>query len=148
MLALLPLIQKLLLDHISRRNDGLGFSLNFCGLGLMALSFILLGITMIFLLLALQAYAEELYGAPLSWLVTAAGTFILASAALLAGHISKRKKGLIHRIKNEVEQDLSPISQFAEDLAGPIKEHPLASVALAALAGLLAGDKLGDKGTD
>ncbi len=148
MLAFLPLIQKLLLDHISRRNDGLGFSLNFCGLGLMALSFILLGITTLFLLFALQTYAADIYGEPLSWLITAAATCLLACAAFLAGHISKKKRGFFHRIKNEVEQDLTPISRFAEDLAGPIKDHPLASVALAALAGLLAGDKLGGKGTD
>ncbi len=148
MLAYLPLIQKILLGYMSQRSSGHSFVFNFRGLALLAFSGILGFLVLIFLLLALQSYTAAIYGVPESWLITAAVTVILALVAFLAGSSSRKKNGLVHRVKEEVEEHLSPLSNIVEELAAPVKEHPLAAVVLAGLVGLLAGDKLGDKSDD
>lgn len=148
MLAYLPLIQKILLGYMSQRSSGHSFIFNFRGLALLAFSGILGFMVLIFLLLALQTYTADLYGVPQSWALTAAATFILAFFVYLAGNFSRKKNGLVHRVKEEVEEHLTPLASIIDDLATPVKEHPVASVALAALVGLLAGDKFGDKSGD
>lgn len=148
MLAYLPLIQKLLLGYMSQRSSGHSFIFNFRGLAFLAFSGILGFLVLIFLMLALQTYTAEVYGVWQSWLLTAAATFILAFIVYLFGSTSKKKNGLVHRVKEEAQEHLSPLANIIDEIATPVKEHPVAAVALAALVGLLAGDKFGDKGTD
>lgn len=141
MLALLPLIQKLILDYMTKKTHE-GFSFNFQAMGLFAAAGVLGLITFIFLLFALQTYAAEIYGEPVSWLVTAALTAVIALVIYLFASYSKRKKAIIHRMKEEMEDRLTPVAQIIQQFAEPVKDHPIAAVALAALAGLMAGDKL------
>lgn len=148
MLALLPLIQKLILDYMTKKTHD-GFSFNFQAIGLSLVSGVLGFVVFIFLLLALQTYIAEIHGEPKAWLLTAAVTFILACITYLFALRSKRKKALIHKVREEVEDRLTPVAQIIEQLTEPVKDHPLAAVALALMAGLMAGDKLhGNDGTD
>ena len=145
MLQYLPLVQKLLLDHITRDDKRHKFAFNFTGLVLMLLSGIMAFIVIIFLFLSLESYLESLYGEPLAWLLTAAAVFVLTCILQIAASISKRRKGLIRKIKEEIREEVSPLSEFIEDVSAPIKDHPLMSVLIAVTAGLLAGDKINDK---
>lgn len=145
MLQYLPLVQKLLLDHITRDEKRHKFAFNFTGLVLMLLSGIIAFLIVIFLFLALESYLEISYGEPLAWLLTAAAAFIVTSILYLCACYSKRRNGLIRKIKEEIREEVSPLSEFIEDVSAPIKDHPLMSVLIAVTAGLLAGDKINDK---
>lgn len=148
MLALLPLIQKLILEYMTKKTHA-GFSLNFTALGLMAVTGILGLVTVLFILLALQAYLAEFYGVPAAWLLTAAATFVITCIVYLIASYSQRKRAIVQKVKEEVEDRLTPMAQIIEQLAEPVKDHPLAAVLLAGLAGVMAGEKLhSDKGTD
>ena len=147
MLAYLPLIQKLLVGYMTRKTHE-GFSFNFQAMALMAFAGLLAFLTFLFLLLALQAYTADIYGAPASWLITASVSCLIGVAIYLCAERSKKEKAFVHKVKEEVEDNLSPFNQILEELAEPIKEHPVAAVVLAALAGVLAGDKLNGDGTD
>lgn len=146
MLAYLPLIQKLLVGYMTKKTHD-GFSFNFQGLGLMALSAVLGFLTFLFLLMALQSYTADIYGVPVSWLITAASTCFLGLIAYLCAAQSKKKKAFIHQMKEDMQDQLTPFTQIMDELAEPIKDHPIAAVVLAALAGVLAGDKLNGQGT-
>ena len=145
MIQYLPLVQKLLLDHITRDDKRHKFSFNFTGLVLMLLSGIMMFIVTIFLFLALESYLENFYGEPKAWLLTAAAAFILTCILYVLASFSKRRNGLIRKIKEEIREEVSPLSEFIEDISAPIKDHPLMSILIAITAGLLAGDKINDK---
>ena len=147
-MAYLPLIQKLILDYMTKKSLGSHFSFNFKGLGLTALSLILSFIAVIFLLLALQTWVSSLYGVPVAWLITAAVTFLVAAIVHLMAASSRKKHGLINHVKEEVHDTITPLAGIIEELAAPIKDHPLAAVILAGLAGVMAGEKLNIHGTD
>ncbi len=147
MLAYLPLIQKLIVDYMTKKTHE-GFSFNFQALGLMALSGLVGFIACIFLLLALQSYIVQFYPEYLSWLIVAGTALILTVAIYLMADRSIKKKAFVHRVREEVSEHMTPLNKILDDLAEPIKEHPVAAVVLAALAGVLAGDKLNGDGTD
>lgn len=153
MLALLPLIQKLILDYMTKKTHD-GFSFNFQAMGLFTAAGILLLLVFLFLLFAMQTYTAQIYGEPVSWLITAGTTLLVTGIVYLCACYSKRKKGLMHKVKEEVEDRLTPVAQIIEQLAEPVKDHPIAAVILAGLAGVMAGEKLHspdktqDKGTE
>lgn len=138
---MLPLIQKLILDYMTKKTHE-GFSFNFQAMGLFAAAGVFGLVTFIFLLFALQTYTAEIYGEPVSWLITAAITAVISLVIYLFACYSKRRKAIIHRMKEQMEDRLTPVAQIIEQIAEPVKDHPIAAVALAALAGLMAGDKL------
>jgi hypothetical protein len=148
MFAYLPLIQKILLEYMSKRSMGSSFSFNFKGLGLTALSLIMGLIAFIFLLLALQTYASALYGVPMAWLITAGVTLLLAIIIHCIASISRKRHGLINHVKEEVQDTISPLYGIIEELAAPIKDHPVAAVILAGLAGVVAAEKMNTHGTE
>ncbi|PZP55598.1 MAG: hypothetical protein DI586_06330 [Micavibrio aeruginosavorus] len=147
MLAYLPLIQKLIVDYMTKKTHE-GFSFNFHALGLMALSGLIGFIACIFFLLALQAFAVEFFPAYISWLIVAATALLISLTIYFIAERSKKKKAFVHKVKQEVSDHLTPFNKIMEELSEPIKEHPVAAVVLAALAGVLAGDKLNSDGTD
>ncbi len=148
MLAYLPLIQQILLEFMTKKAGGHGFTFNLTGMGLLALSAILALMVLIFLLLALQTYTAPIYGVPQSWLITSAVTFLMGVIVYVASCFSRHKKGLITKVKEEVEDRLTPVAQIVEELAAPVKDHPLVAVLLAGLAGMMAAEKLNNRGTD
>lgn len=145
MLQYLPLVQKLLLDHITRDNKRDKFAFNFTGLVLMLLSGIMALLLVIFLFLSLKTYLQIGYGEPLAWLLTSAVAFITTALLYLSACLSKRRNGLIRKFREEIREEVSPLTEFIEDVSAPIKDHPLMSVLIAVTAGLLAGDKINDK---
>lgn len=147
MLAYLPLIQKLIVDYMTKKTHE-GFSFNFQALGLMAFSGLIAFVACIFLLIALQAYAVQFFPSYVAWLIVAGTALSVSGIIYLVADHSKKKKAFVHKVKEEVSDHLSPVAKILEELAEPIKEHPVAAVVLAALAGVLAGDKLNSDGTD
>ena len=144
MLAYLPLIQKILLGYMTKKTHEFGFSLNYSGIFLMMLAALMGFLAFLFFLIGARAYLETLYGVPASWLLVSAGILILTGVIYFSACYSKKKNGLINRIQEDVKEDLSPMAQVIESRAEPIKDHPIASVVLAALAGVLAGDKINE----
>lgn len=141
MLAFLPLIQKLILEYMIKKTHA-GFSFNFQAVGLFAAAGILMMLMFLFMLFALQSFTAEMYGEPASWLLTAAVTFLLVCLLYGAACYSKRKKAIMHTVKDEVEDKFGPYVHIIEQIIEPVKDHPLAAIVLAGLAGVMAGDKL------
>lgn len=145
MWALLPVAQHLLLETISRKSRQ-DFHINMTGIGLMIFSALaaLFGVT--FLFLALQSYLAEIYGESLSWLITAAVSFVLMALTHVVGKFLKHRDGLLKKVKQEIKLNPpSPFKEIMDDMVTSIKDHPMAAIALAGVAGLMAGEKISDR---
>lgn len=113
------------------------------GLGLMSLTLLLAGAAVIFFLYATYIWLSQNF--PPSTAAYYAGGITLAAAALtsLAGYgLSQYRQYRIRQIKREVRETVQEaLTIVTDELEDPVKDNPKTSVALAAFAGYVAGDR-------
>ncbi len=146
----IPLMKQLVLDGLMSapvprlpRISMTGIVLIMCGalLGIMSL---------VTLFIAEYLYLITLYSAPLAALGVACTVLSLALLVSAAGMISmssKRRRPARHMMAAQPQPDIAKtvsalIDSIAEELEEPIRENPKTAVAIAGLAGFLAGDQV------
>jgi len=145
-IAYLPLIQQLVADNLTRKRHDEGKApLNVKGIGLIAVSFLLAIPGIIFALLSLQTWLATIYDTSLSWLITSAVCLVASCFVALCGNLMQaaddERKAIAPATRTGSDkQPDSIIKGLIDDLAVPVREHPLASVLVAGLAGLMAGE--------
>lgn len=145
MLAYLPLIQQLLTMNLGRKDKVSGVSLKLAGLAYLVMALCTAFVAIIFLLIALQSYLaialDSPYAESLAWAVCGAVVAIgAATLALFANMAHKKNNGLVSLTMRHSEENA--VTTISSEVYDQIKEHPLASVVLASLAGVIAGEKL------
>ena len=97
-----------------------------------------------FLALALYEYLEGLYAPYIAALISSALIFVIALAALaLKAVLHREKTSSPQSAQDEFSQNIHVlIKDICEELEVPVRENPKTSVAIAALAGLLAARRI------
>jgi uncharacterized membrane protein YbhN (UPF0104 family) len=113
-------------------------------LALLVFSFLCAGLGILFLALALYQYIESLYAPDIAALISSTIVFAAAILAVLLSEFLVSKKGPVNK---SAEEELSEnihvlITEVFNELEDPIRENPKISVAVAALAGMLASRHL------
>lgn len=146
---LVPVVAQMVIEGITKGSRPILPHLNITGLilsGLAVLTIILAGVfALMSLFIYLQAYVDAVNAA----LMIAAGLAVVSGLLALAGKGSIKRYGYVtyHRAASRS----SPVSDLAQtvkdlidgvttELEEPIRENPKTAIALASLAGYLAGD--------
>jgi len=97
-----------------------------------------------FLVAAMYYWLKNNYAPDVAALIAAASIFAVALlSAGIAGLIVIERRSRMARIKEEVKKNLAAVFETLDDELGkPVRDNPGASVALAALAGFVAADRL------
>lgn len=137
-----PVIMQLLMNGLNRPSKPLLPTKEGVALGVLAA--FLGGTGLVYMLIAFHAVMIDTYSPAVSALATGALAFLLAGFSAAAGcHLHTYRKAKA-RMTHENNKDtlLAAIEAATAGLEEPIASHPRTSVALATLAGFMAGDRL------
>lgn len=143
--ALLPILEHTLLNALVSKEAPLMRKSKF-GLGLYAVSGLLLLTCVAFLIAAGHSWLSLNFSAPVALALTAAGTALIAVLSAIAAHfiIKSKQKVETPAIQTEdVSRLVMELGEVAgEELMEQIKENPKTAMLLAGAAGFLAAEKL------
>jgi hypothetical protein len=114
-------------------------------IALLVFALLCAGAGVLFLALALYQYLASLFPLPaVAALVSAASVFVIAALALLLRKFVSIEKAPNHKtVHDEVSENIhAMMASLRSELEEPIRENPKTSMAVAALAGILAARRI------
>ncbi len=142
---LLPIVKEAVVSgliaqatHRDRRSD-------MAGIGLIIFAGVVFLLAVIFCAMAGYHWLAQQYSTPVSFSIIA-GTLLVTSALFFV----LGQKAMGHSQRNSTRRSREEISklfdivtdELSQDIAEPVKENPKTSLAAAAIAGFLAGDRI------
>lgn len=146
---LLPLVTQMVIEGITKGTRPLLPHLNTKGIILSALAAVMVLLAAIFALISLFIYLQIYFAPVYAALIVAAGLALVAICLALVGKGSIKRHGYVTYYR--AASNSSPVSDLAKtvkdmiegvttELEEPIRQNPKTAIALASLAGYLAGD--------
>lgn len=147
---LLPLITQMVIEGITKGTRPMLPSVNSKGIGLVAGAAMLGVLGLGFLLFAGFIYLQKFYDAEIAALIVAGVLLAMALIVGLLGRSAIKQRGFVSYYRASPSSS-SPVSDIAktvkdlidgvtQELEEPIRDNPKTAIALASLAGYLAGD--------
>ncbi len=148
---LLPLITQMVIEGISKGTRPVLPRLNSKGIALVACSATLALLGLGFTIFAGFLYLQNFFEAEIAALIVAGGIFFFAAIVGLFGKKSIAERGYVTYHRSSSHSNSSPVADIAQtvksliegvttELEEPIRDNPKTAIALASLAGYLAGD--------
>lgn len=141
-----PILAQLLVEGFMPRPEKRSSGFRKAGYGFVALAGLLAAAGTVYLLIATNAYLETIYVSGISALLTAGTAFILSAICFLVYKIADGAKKPVLQSKSNVSPAVDALMTILDEatqgLEKPIADNPRVSVALASLAGFMAGNKL------
>ncbi len=146
----IPLMKQLVLEGLMSAPVPRLPRINLTGIALVLCGVVLGVMSVVTLFIAEYLYLATLYSAPLAALGVACTALALSLLACAGGMMvmsSKRNRRARHIPQAASQPDIAKtvsalIDSIAEELEDPIRENPKTAVAIAGLAGFLAGDQV------
>ncbi|HEY0901995.1 MAG TPA: hypothetical protein VGD95_07720 [Micavibrio sp.] len=148
MMVAIPLMKQLVLEGLMRPPGPRLPRISFTAIGLTLCAVLLGFMTLAILLVAEYLYLVQIYMAPYAALIVAATSLALTLLTWGAGKmISYNKNNPSYDEMPSPPPDIAKtvsalIDSIAEELEEPIRDNPKTAVAIAGLAGFLAGDQV------
>lgn len=148
MMVAIPLMKQLVLEGLMRPPGPRLPRISFTAIGLTLCAVLLGFMTLAILLVAEYLYLAQIYMAPYAALIVAATSLALTLLTWGAGKmISYNKNNPSYDEMPSPPPDIAKtvsalIDSIAEELEEPIRDNPKTAVAIAGLAGFLAGDQV------
>lgn len=144
----IPLMKQLVMEGLMSSPSPRLPRISFTAIAMSICAAILVIMTFSVLLIAEYLYLTQTYIAPVAALMVAGTSFAFAVLAWATGKIIAHNKNAPHYDVSRTSQPdiaktvTSLIDSIAEELEDPIRDNPKTAVAIAGLAGFLAGDQV------